>query len=218
MQCGFENICAYGDKDEFMNFYNTKLKAADIIVFAGAIKDRYLSSRWKLFFDRAFFNCHSPSLIGKQIGFIISGPLSQIPNLRQIFEGWSEWQQSNLVDFITDEYEDSAEIDALLHSFATRLVRFADKNYIKPRTFLGVGGMKIFRDDIWGRLRFPFVADHRFYKQHGIYDFPQKDFRTRIHNRIMIFLTQIPKIREEIYTRRMKKGMIKPIQKILENY
>ena len=217
LQCGFENICAYGDKDEFMKFYNTKLKAADGLVFAGAIKDRYLSSRWKLFFDRGFLYCHSPSLIGKQIGFIISGPLSQIPNLRQILESWTEWQQSNLVDFITDEYEDSAEIDTLLQSFATRLVRFADKNYIKPPTFLGVGGMKIFRDDIWGRLRFPFVADHRFYKQHGIYDFPQKDFRTRIKNGIMMSLTKIPKIRKEIYTKKMKEEMVKPLQKILED-
>ncbi|MCK4346615.1 MAG: flavodoxin family protein, partial [Bacteroidales bacterium] len=217
IQCGFENICAYGDKDEFMEFYNTRLKPADVLVFAGAIKDRYLSSRWKLFFDRGFFYCHSPSLIGKQIGFIISGPLSQIPNLRQILESWTEWQQSNLVDFITDEYENSAEIDALLQSFAQRLIRFADKNYIKPATFLNVGGMKVFRDNIWGRLRFPFVADHRFYKKHGIYDFPQKDFRTRIKNGIMMFLTKIPKIRKEIYTRQIKPKMIEPFQKILED-
>jgi hypothetical protein len=217
LQCGFENICAYGDKDEFMKIYNTKLKASDVLVFAGAIKDRYLSSRWKLFFDRGFFYCHSPSLIGKQIGFIISGPLSQIPNLREILEGWTEWQQCNLVDIITDEYEDSAEIDTMLHSFADRLVRFADKKYIKPHTFLGVGGMKIFRDDIWGRLRFPFAADHRFYKQHGIYDFPQNNFRTRIENGIMTFLTKIPKIRKDLYTKRMKKEIIKPIQKIFED-
>ena len=217
LQCGFENICVYGDKDEFMKFYNTKLKVADALVFAGAIKDRYLSSRWKLFFDRGFFHCHSPSLIGKQIGFMISGPLSQIPNLRQILEGWAEWQQCNLVDIITDEYEDSAEIDTLLHSFASRLVQFIDINYTKPRTFLGVGGMKVFRDDIWGRLRFPFVADHRFYKQHGIYDFPQKDFRTRIQNGFMMFLSKIPKIRKEIYTKRMKDEVIKPLRKILED-
>jgi multimeric flavodoxin WrbA len=217
LQCGFENICAYGDKDEFIDFYNTKIKDSDVLVFAGAIKDRYLSSRWKLFFDRGFFYCHSPSLMGKQIGFIISGPLSQIPNLREILEAWTEWQQCNLVDFITDEYEDSAEIDILLHSFASRFVQLADKNYTRPRTFLGVGGMKVFRDDIWGRLRFPFVADHRFYKQHGIYDFPQKNFRTRIQIGILMFLTKITNIRREIYTKRMKDEVIKPLRKILED-
>ena len=213
LHCGFDYICAYQGKDEFIEFYNTKIKTADVLVYAGTIKDRYLSSRWKLFFDRSFFNCHSPSIIGKQVGFIISGPLSHISNLRQILEGWTEWQQANLVDFITDEYEDSAQIDALLQSFATRLIQFDEKNYIKPPTFLGVGGMKIFRDNIWGRLRFVFQADHRFYKKHGMYDFPQKNFKTRIRNRIMILLTKIPKVKKE-FPKRIIKEMIKPYQKI----
>ena len=215
IHCGFDNICIYQDKDEYIEFYNTKVKTAEVLIFAGTIKDRYLSSRWKLFFDRSFFNGHSPSLIGKQMGFIISGPLSQIPNLRQILEAYTEWQQLNLVDFITDEYKDSAKIDALLQSFAKRLIRFADKNYIKPSTFLIVGGMKIFRDDIWGRLRFVFQADNRFYKKHGMYDFPQKDFRTRIRNGVMILLTKIPAFKKE-FIKRIKTEMIKPHQKILK--
>ncbi|HYA89859.1 MAG TPA: NAD(P)H-dependent oxidoreductase [Thermodesulfobacteriota bacterium] len=216
IRCGHENICIYQDKDGFVEFYNSKLKTADVLIFAGTIKDRYLSSKWKQFFDRGFFNTHTPSLIGKQIGFIISGPLSQIPNLRQILEAYTEWQQANLVDVITDEHGDSAEIDALLQSFAERLIQLAGEGYIKPSTFLGVGAMKIFRDDVWGRLRFPFQADHRFYKKHGIYDFPQKDYKARITNRILILLTKIPSMKKEIYTHRIKAEMIKPFQKILE--
>jgi len=216
IRCGHENICIYQDKDGFVEFYNSKLKTADVLIFAGTIKDRYLSSKWKQFFDRGFFNTHTPSLIGKQIGFIISGPLSQIPNLRQILEAYTEWQQANLVDVITDEHGDSAEIDALLQSFAERLIQLAGEGYIKPSTFLGVGAMKIFRDDVWGRLRFPFQADHRFYKKHGIYDFPQKDYKARITNRILILLTKIPSMKKEIYTNRIKAEMIKPFQKILE--
>jgi hypothetical protein len=216
IQCGYDNNCVYGERDEFVEFYNTKLKAADIIVFSGTIKDRYLSSKWKLFFDRAFFNCHSPSLVGKQVGFIISGPLSQIPNLRQILKSWSEWQQVNLVDFVTDECDDSDEMDALLQSFAQNLIWLAEKNYIAPPTFLGVGGMKILRDDIWGRLRFPFITDHIFYKQHGLYDFPHKNVMARMKNTVMILLTKIPSIRKEIYTNRIKEEMIKPFQKILD--
>ena len=215
IKCGLDNICAYQDKDEYNEVYNTKVKTADVLVFAGTIKDRYLSSRWKMFFDRSFFNGHVPSLSGKQIGFIISGPLSQIPNLRQILQGYCEWQQDNLVDFITDEYEDSAEIDALLESFAKSLIRFADKNYIKPPTFLAVGFSRIIRDDIWGRFRFIFQADHRFLKKHGMYDFPQKNLKTRIKNWIMIFLTKIPAFRKE-FTKRINTEVIKPYQKILE--
>lgn len=216
LQCGYDHTCAYTGKDEFIEFYNTKLKTADIVVFAGEIKDRYLSSRWKMFFDRSFFNTHTPSLAGKQMGFIISGPLSQIPNLRQILEAYTDWQQANLVDIVTDEVEDSAVIDGLLQKLAKGLVWFAERSYIHPRTFLGVAGMRIFRDDVWGRLRFPFRADHQFYKKHGIYDFPQKDYKGRIVSQILLLLTKIPTIRKEIYHKRMKEEMIKPLQKALE--
>ena len=88
------------------------------------------------------FNTHTPSFTGKQLGFIISGPLGQIPNLRQIFEGYMEWQQANLVDIVTDEYGDSPQIDATLQ-FLPGVYHLAEKNYIKPQTFLSVGGMKI---------------------------------------------------------------------------
>ena len=142
LQCGLDNICIYRDQDEYGAFYNSEIKTPDILVFAGNIVDRYLSSKWKQFFDRSFFNGHSPSLMGKQMGFILSGPLTQIPNLRQILEGYTYIEQANLVDFVTDEYEDSEKIDALLGNLAERLVRFSHKNYMKPINFLGLGGSK----------------------------------------------------------------------------
>jgi len=216
LQCGYDYECSYGDKDDYMEFYKSRVKTADILIFGGSIRDRYLSSRWKLFFDRSFFNTHTPSLIGKQIGFLISGPLSQIPNLKQILEAYTEWQQANLAGFVTDECEDSLQLDALLRNFAERLIQWSATNYVKPRTFLGVSGTRVFRDDIWGRLRFPFQADHKFYKEHGLYDFPQKDYKARIISGILILLTKIPSIRKEIYRKRMKSEMIKPFQKILE--
>ncbi|HEY3425332.1 MAG TPA: NAD(P)H-dependent oxidoreductase, partial [Negativicutes bacterium] len=164
IRCGYNNTCVYTNKDEFIDFYNSKLTSADILVFAGTIYDRYLSSLWKTFFDRAFFNTHTPSFQGKQIGFIISGPLRQLPNLRQIFEAYTQWQQANLVSIVTDEPTDSGNIDILLQELAMRCVEYSRQQYITPATFLGVGGIKIFRDEIWGNLRFPFEADHQFYK------------------------------------------------------
>ena len=216
IQCGYDYSCTYGDKDGYIEFFNTKVGPADVLVVAGTIKDRYLSSRWKLFFDRSFFNNHTPTMVGKQIGFIISGPLRYIPNLRQVFEAHFEFQQGSMVDFITDEDEDSAQIDKLLQSLAESLIRFASEGYMKPATFLGIGGAKIFRDDIYGRLRFPFQADHRSYRRHGRYDFPQKDYKSRITNSMLTLLTKIPSMRKEIYTRRIKTEMVKPLQKVLK--
>lgn len=216
IQCGYDNSCLYGDKDGYVEFFNTTVKSANILVLAGSIKDRYLSSRWKLFFDRSFFNNHVPVMTGKQLGFIISGPLSQIPNLKQALEGYFEVQQAGIVDFVTDEFGDSAKIDALLLSLAQRLIRSANDGYAKPASFLGVGGKKVIRDDIYGPLRFPFRADHNFFKKNGLYDFPQKDYKSRITNSMMMLLSRIPSIRKDIYTKRIKTEMIKPLQKVLE--
>ncbi|MCK5075586.1 MAG: NAD(P)H-dependent oxidoreductase, partial [Calditrichia bacterium] len=68
IQCGYDNHCRYEGKDGYIDFYNTKIKTADILIYAGTITDRYLSSRWKLFFDRSFYNNHVPTLTGKQVG------------------------------------------------------------------------------------------------------------------------------------------------------
>jgi multimeric flavodoxin WrbA len=214
--CGYDNQCVYEGKDDYIDFYNTKVKTADILVWAGTIKDRYLSSRWKVFFDRSCFTGHAPSLIGKQIGVIISGPLSQVSNLRQILEGHVEVKHGNLGGFVTDEYGDSTKIDNSLQYLARRLVQFADNNYIKPSTFLGVGGTRIFRDAVWGRFRFSFRADHMAYRKLGIYDFPQKEYKARIKNAIFLLLLKSPAFRVE-FNKRRKKEMIKPLQKVLEN-
>ena len=216
IQCGYDNQCAYAGKDDFIEFYNTKLKTADILVFAGTVVDRYLSSRWKIFFDRSFFNTHTPSFAGKQIGFILSGPLAQLPHLRQIIEAYTEWQQANFAGVVTDECADSTQLDERLSALANHLLDCASRAYIKPMTFLGVGAMKIFRDDVYGRLRFPFQADHRYYKEHGLYDFPQKDYRARVGNAILGLLARIPAFRREVYKKRMKGEMIKPFKDFLD--
>jgi hypothetical protein len=198
MKCGYEYKCQYND--EFTEFYNHRVRPADIIVFAGTVKGRFLSSKWKTFFDRAFFWNHNPSLKGKQMAFLISGPLSQNSNLIQYLEASViDRQESNLVDFVTDESENAKEIDTQIQSLAERLIRYSIKGYIKPPSFLAVGGHKIFRDDVWGRLRPVWQADHRYYRKHGWYDFPQKDLKIRIMRPVMMLITRIPAIRKKFY-------------------
>ena len=216
MRCGYDYTCQY--KDGFTDFYNSRVRTADIIVFAGSLKGRFLSSRWKTFYDRAFFWNHTPSLVGKQMGYLISGPLSQVANLTQYLEASSfARQDSNHVDIITDEMEDSLTIDALLHGLADRLVRFSEEGYIKPKNFLGVGGHKIFRDDIWGRLRMIWQADHRYFKGHGKYDFPQKRYGIRIATAVMMLLTKIPGFRKKFY-HNLSTMPVKRMQGIIKKY
>lgn len=217
LKCGYNYECAYTGKDDFINVYNSKLKTADIIIFAGTIEHRYLSSTWKRFFDRGFFNTHTPSLSGKQFGFIISGPLKQIPNLTQILDSYVQWQKSNLVGFVTDEFNTCADIDNQLYALSYKLIKLSNMNYSKPTTFLGVAGMKIFRDEVWGHLRFPFIADHKAYKAQNVYDFPQKNYKSRILNFVFILMSKFPFMRKEIYSNQIKSSMIESLKKIVED-
>lgn len=193
VRCAFENQCVYSDS--FCTFWKNKVEPADIIVFAGAIRDRYLSSLWKQFFDRSFFLGHIPKYSGKQIVIMLEGPLANIPGLREnlscLISG------ANLVDIITDEPEEDANIDALINSAAERAIRFVEAGYGKPLMFPSVAGRIILRDEIWGNLRSIFRADHRYYKSHGLYDFPQYQYRKRISRFFFSLMMGIPYIQEK---------------------
>ncbi|HEY0087757.1 MAG TPA: iron-sulfur protein, partial [Candidatus Lokiarchaeia archaeon] len=213
IRCGYDNQCAYDKKDDFRDFWNNKMINADVLIFAGTIKDRYLSSRWKMVFDRSFFNGHIPTIIGKQIGFLISGPISQIANLKQIFTAYVELQESNLVDIVSDEFGDSKDIDLLLYDFAEKSIRFSNLTYKTPPTFLAIGGVKIFRDNVYESLRSIFQADHRYYKKYGYYDFPKKTFGSRL----LKFMFKMKGFRRSMYkNNRMQHEMIKPLKKLVQ--
>ncbi|MFX0059757.1 MAG: NAD(P)H-dependent oxidoreductase [Candidatus Heimdallarchaeota archaeon] len=212
-KCGYKHECIYKDKDGFTDFWINKVMKTDVLIFGGIIKDRFLSSRWKLIYDRAFFNNHTPTIVDKQYGYIISGPLSQIANLRELLQAHVEYQDSNFLGFITDEFGDSGEIDLLLHNFAKQAIDFSNANYIKPPTFLGEAAMKIFRDDVYGRNRFVFLADHEYYETHGIYDtFPHNDERAKKLNDKLIPLMKIDKIRSKM---NLKQEFLRPFKKLL---
>ena len=210
--CGLDNECA--QKDGFPDFYNEKVRTADVVVFAGKVTDRHLSSQWKKVFDRSFFHTHIPALMGKQFGWIVAGPLGQLPTLRATLEGEAELGRVNLVDIVTDESGDAKTVDALILSLAERLIRYSDSGYSGTRTFLGVGGDKLFRDFIYNS-RFVFQADHAFYKKHGFYDFPQHEYSTRLLNTVMTGFTWIPAFKKE-FKRRTKKEMIRPLERLID--
>lgn len=213
IKCGYANECAYGDTDDIREIYNVKIRNADIVIFAGELKGRFLSSRFKTFLDRRFLNTHQPQMLSKQIAYVISGPLSQNQNVVEIFQAMTEYDGANLAGTVTDEFGPEG-LDAALDNLAARLVNYAGKKYIRPVTFLGVAGMKIFRDETYGHLRFPFRADHLYYKKHGYYDFPQKLWKVRLQNALMALLLKVKPIREKI-SAEMTKYMVAPFKKVV---
>lgn len=214
-KCAFDNECAFEGVDGYIDFHRQRLQPADIIILAGSVVDRNLSSKWRQFFDRSFFLNHAPSLVGKQFGFVLSGPVRHLPALREGLEAWVHIQHANLLDIVTDEVGDSGALDRLLDSLAERLARAAEHGYLKPPTFLGLAAHKLLRDELWGRMRWIFQADHRAYQRLGLYDFPQRDWRIRLRNAVMIPLTRIPTIRAE-FRKRTRDEMVKAHQQVVD--
>ena len=155
-----------------------------------------------------------PRLTGKQLGWLVAGPLRQLPNLRQIMEAYAEMHGANLAGIVSDEYADSAQLDALLDDLAARSAAWAAGGYRRPATFLGEGGHKIFRDRIWGDLRFVFQADHRRYRRIGFYDFPQRKLGVRLLN-LVAPLIRLPFVRRQ-FVPRIKDAMVMPFRHVLD--
>jgi multimeric flavodoxin WrbA len=215
LECGDNYQCAFTDKDGYIEFYTSTVMTADVLIYAGRMVDRYLSSRWKMFFDRIFFNTHTPVLINKQIALVVSGPLGQEPNLMEIMRGFFEFQGANLVGVVTDESGNSADLDRWLDQLMARAITYAQAGYLRPQTCLGVGGMKIFRDDIYGRLRTIFAADHRAYERIGLYKtFPQAEFGTSTANTFASPIVNLPPIREK-FDKMIKKQMVMSHQQVV---
>ena len=58
-------------------------------------------------------------------------------------------------------------------------------------------------------------ADHRFYKEHGIYDFPQKKKGTVLKMYLVGALLSSSKLKAKIGNK-MNEGMIAPYRKVLD--
>jgi len=210
-QCAFESVCAY--QDDMRWVYHSKIVPADAIVFANSIVDRYLSSRWKTFYDRSFFNGHKPIFWGKQIAFLVSGPLRQNPNILQVFEGTTQYARAELVGVVSDEEPESETTARLIQSLAKAVDRKLKTGGVFQDTVFSKAGHLIFRDMIYN-MGFVFKSDHEYYKKMNMYDFPQKDYKARALNTFLGMLFRIPPIGRAA-KRDLKKHMIMPLQKVV---
>ncbi len=203
--CAVTGKCVY--KDGFDEFLRGEIQTSRAIVYAFRIKDHSMGSRMKLYDDRQFCNGHRTVTEGMPMGYIVAGDLSAEENLRMIIEGRGE-VGGNFVAGIATDKDSMAEL--------VKTLKFAlDTGYKKPSNFLGVGGMKIFRDLIW-LMRGMMKADHKFYKSHGLYDFPQKRRGTVIKMKLVGMLISSPKIKAKMGNK-MNEGMIAPYEKVLKN-
>ena len=165
-----------------------------------------MGASFKLFDDRQFCNGHRTVTEGKPFGYIINGDYNSELNLQTIVEGRAEVGHNFLAGV---GYNKETIINTV------EKLKFACvNNYVQPRNFYGVGGMKIFRDLIWlmrGRMK----ADHVYYKKHGVYDFPQKKRGQMLLMCLLGSLVRNKKIKQKMGNK-FNEGMIAPYKKVID--
>ena len=206
--CAVSGKCVY--KDGFDEFLRKEIQTGEAIVIAFSIKDHSMGARFKMYDDRQFCNGHRTVTMGMPFGYLVSGNLSEEENIRMIIEARAQVGGNFLAGVATDETDPDPEIDRL-----AKILEYAIENsYVPPQNFYGIGGMKIFRDLIW-QMQGMMKADHKFYKSHGQYDFPQKKWPRMLLMYLVGAMIANPKIKAKMGNK-MNEGMLMPYKKLLE--
>lgn len=207
-RCAVSEKCVY--QDGFDVFLRENIQKADAIVYAFAVRDHSMGSRFKMYDDRNFCNGHRTVTVGMPIGYLVSGAYAREDNLRTVIEARSETGGNFLAGVATDERDPDGAVDMLAKSLAFAL----QTGHTAPQNFYGVGGMKIFRDLIY-QMRGMMRADHKFYKKQGIYDFPQKKKLTSLKMYLVGMLLSNEKILAKMGNK-MNEGMLMPYEKLFQ--
>ena len=206
--CAISGKCVY--KDGFDEFLRNDIQSAQAIIYAFTVRDHSMGARFKLYDDRQFCNGHRTVTMGMPMGYLISGNYGAEMNLQTILEARAQVGGNFFAGAATDESDPDGAVDTL----AKTLVYALERRYVPPKNFWGVGGMKVFRDLIWimqGMMK----ADHRFYKAHGQYDFPQKQWKTMLKMQLVGLLLASPRVKAKMGSA-MNEGMLMPYKKVLD--
>ena len=206
--CAADGTCIY--KDGFDSYLRNNIQSSDAIVYAYTIRDHSMGSRFKMFDDRQFCNGHRTVTMGKPVGYLVEGDLANEPNLITLMEARAQVGGNFLAGIAVSGIDMEREVNQL----ALRICYAADHAYNPPKNFYGVGGLKIFRDLIY-QMQGMMKEDHRFYKAHGFYDFPQKRKGTILGMYLVGAMMTNKKLRKKLGNK-MTEGMLMNNKKILE--
>lgn len=206
--CASDGKCVY--RDNFDSFLRENIQTADATVYAFTIRDHSMGYRFKLYDDRQFCNGHRTVTMGKPVAYLVNGDVSAEPNLTELINARAQVGRNHLAGIACSVGEPDRDIDAL----AAELAYALENDFQQPANFYGVGGMKIFRDLIFqmqGLMR----EDHRFYKKHGFYDFPQKRVGTVLGMYLVGGMMTNRKLSKKLGGS-MTKGMLMPYRAVID--
>ena len=206
--CAATGKCVY--KDGFDDFLRNTIHKHDAIIYAFRIQDHSMGSRFKMYDDRQFCNGHRTVTMGTPFGYLVEGAYSKEENLRLLLEARAQVGGNFLAGVATDE----GDLEAAINQLSATLAYAMETRYTPPQNFLGVGGMKIFRDLIY-MMRGLMRADHRFFQSHGQYDFPQKQWKTSWKMYLVGWLMRNKKLKAKAGSK-FTEGMVGPYRKAIE--
>lgn len=206
--CAADGTCVY--QDGFDTFLRENIQKADAVVYAFAVRDHSMGSLFKTFDDRQFCNGHRTVMRGKPVGYLVEGDLSGETNLQTVMEARAQVGGN----FMAGTACSGPLAEAQVRQLAETLDFAVSTGYNPPANFYGVGGMKIFRDLIY-QMQGMMKEDHRFYKQHHLYDFPQKR-KGMIAGMYLVGAMMNNKNLKKRMGGKMTEGMLMPYKRVLD--
>lgn len=207
MSCVTSGNCIYNDG--FPDFLRNEILTGSAIVYACNIRCHSLGWRMKQFDDRQFCNGHRTVAMGKPVGYLLSGDFRYEENLKTILEARAQTGGNYLSGIATDENDTDQSIDQLAQNLAYVL----EEGYSQPVNFYGAGGLRIFRDLIW-QMRGLMRLDHRFFRKHQMYDFPQKHRLSALKMYLAGWLFAREGLRNRFHPQ-IDEGMLRPYKKVI---
>ena len=216
-KCAADGTCVY--KDGFPDFFRSEIITGAAIIYAFRIQDHSMGPTFKVYDDRQFCNGHRMTTMGMPVGYIVKGDLPGEPLVQTLIDAKADVGQNilcgvvnvNIIGTGPGEEEEKREMEGLIGRLQFAL---ADGTR-RPQSFWGIGGMKIFRDLIW-TMRGLMKADHKFYKEHGVYDdFPQRHIGRMLQMKLIGWMANNKKMQKKMGNA-MNEGKLMPYKKILE--
>ncbi len=207
LRCAEDSICV--QKDRFDEYLRNEVYQTDAVIMAFEIEDHSFGTQFKMYDDRNFCFGHRSPIMGKPIGFLVCGNLSEEENLRTLLYSRGEIGHNPLAGVACDETAPAENIE----NIAKQLAYLLENPEKVPQNFFGVGGHKIFRDLVY-EMRGLMQADHKFYKANGLYnDFPSKRWKNAL---LIMLVGKLMKFKK--FKSQMTKGITAPFEKALQKY
>ncbi len=214
LRCASAGECIY--RDGFQELLRDQIQKGAATVYAFTIRDHSMGSRFKTYDDRQFCNGHRTVTMGSPVAYLIRGEYRKEDNLRLVLEARAQVGGNFFAGAVADE-NGRVGAEALkeqIREMAAQVRYSIQEKYAPPSNFLGVGVRKIFRDLIY-QMRGFMKADHKFFKEKGFYDFPQKKKGNTLLMYLAGALMRSQKMQKKMGSQ-IKEGMKMPYQRVLD--